>query len=409
MALQVGFDCTTHLDVALNGTTRANWIVNRGSLAGRGVVFAGRYFGGPNYNFGGNVECIALTSAIHLYNGGTYCWIAPLTSPRDYKTSATDGANDATIALNGLLNALGSNLAMPASSRLYVYLDIENGTLTNPSTFNAAYWNAWASTINSASLGSTTPFYASAYVGHLSSGSGGNYATGILVNATGINRCYELWSNSPQFSCASPPPGWGAIGTAPPNFQGGLYTGLWQYSTATSGTSGGCNNGIADADTTSPYDTLLNYMLVASVPNQRTWWYCSKCHTLHWSGYNWGHCPAGNAHDNATSFEFYLVANAPGFTGAQNGWKYCNYCSCLVWLGNGGGICPGNGYGSHGTTGSWDFYLVYLPEAGFPGQGGWMFCNRCHCIYYQPQGPSVCASGLGHDYTGSNNFALTHF
>jgi hypothetical protein len=93
----------------------------------------------------------------------------------------------------------------------------------------------------------------------------------------------------------------------------------------------------------------------------------------------------------------------------QSDWKWCRLCQSLCFAGSGKEACAGNtgGNGKHDFAGSGQYFVMLLPEAGFPGQSSWQYCQKCSQLCFT--GGAIggnCAGGGSHDFSKSGNYAV---
>lgn len=141
---------------------------------------------------------------------------------------------------------------------------------------------------------------------------------------------------------------------------------------------------------------------------QTGWRWCRKCQGFFF-GSGASRCPAGNAHDSAGSFAYYLWYS-DGFLDSrmQSGWRWCRKCQSLAYAGGGAGFCPG--LGRHDHTGSFNYHLWHDVGPLLPSeQDQWRWCHKCQNLFYGPnQRSSWCpyASLNRHESTGSFNYMI---
>jgi hypothetical protein len=266
-----GFDVLARLDDIVNGTTRADYVINR-EFAGSPhdlLKWAGRYIINddfPNGAFDGDGEANAIRDAVAAYNGGSaQAWILPIFSPKSSTNVITAGTiSDGTTDGNRFCNAIdykvqhASHLSYPGSHVLYSYLNVDAGM-----TLGLPYWTGWARAVNGFhSFDGHFPFYAAAYLAQNDSSLGQRNAQ-IMEFAGGADpnaACHRVWENTPESEnytyCSSPGPGWGPPGQPPPYVPGdGLSTGDWQYGIDTGCGGNGIRDIDVDLDSSSPYTT----------------------------------------------------------------------------------------------------------------------------------------------------------
>lgn len=262
-----GFDLLAKLDDSVQGTTRADYVINRefGGSPHDTLKWAGRYIiddDFPGGAFDGDGEANALRNAVAAYSGTAQAWILPIMSPKQSiltSGSVSDGRNDGNRFCSGIDYKVQHNAHVfyPQTGVLYAYLNIDSGT-----TLGLAYWTGWARAVYSYQANNGLPFYASAYVAQNDS-SLGQRNVNTMAYAGSVDStaaCKRIWENAPEsvnYSyCSSPGPSWGPIGKPPPYVPGhGLPTGDWQYG-IDSGCSGNHIRNIdVDLDSSSPYST----------------------------------------------------------------------------------------------------------------------------------------------------------
>ncbi len=129
------------------------------------------------------------------------------------------GTQDATTMINSIKNVISwLGLAIPASG-LYCYLGLEAS-----SPLSSAYWNAWATFVNQATLNSTSPFFAGLYCSPPAAPP--NCST--IAAAPVAAQCFSVWSSEPE-PCSGCTAAFGTIGWDADNC-GGVPTYQWQYS-----------------------------------------------------------------------------------------------------------------------------------------------------------------------------------
>jgi hypothetical protein len=263
-----GFDVLARLDDIVNGTTRANYVINQ-EFAGAPrdtMKWAGRYIINddfPNGGFDGDGEANALRNAVGAWMGSAQAWILPIFSPRSSTNVITAGTiSDGTNDGHRLCSAIdykvqhSSHLSYPGTHMLFCYLNVDAGM-----TLGLPYWTGWARAVNGyQAYDGHFPFYAAAYVAQ-NDESLGQRNVDVMAFAGGADphaACHRIWENSPESVsytyCASPGPGWGPLGNPPPYMPGhGIYTGDWQYGIDTGCGGNGIRSIDVDLDSSSPY------------------------------------------------------------------------------------------------------------------------------------------------------------
>jgi hypothetical protein len=147
---------------------------------------------------------------------------------------------------------------------------------------------------------------------------------------------------------------------------------------------------------------INDYALPAPTSGQGNWRWCHKCQGLYFAGNPGSHCPAGAAHDQTGSGEYFLVHDASSYPGQAN-WRWCHKCQGLYFAGNPGSHCPAGG--AHDQTASGNYSL--LQQSPFaPGQHGWRWCHKCQGLFFAHNPGSHCPAGGAHDETGSGDYSL---
>jgi hypothetical protein len=265
-----GFDVLARLDDIVNGTSRANYVINR-EFAGAPrdtMKWAGRYIINddfPNGGFDGDGEANALRNAVGAWSGTAQAWILPIFSPRSSPNVITAGTvSDGATDGHRLCNAIdykvrnSSHLSYPGTNALFCYLNVDAGM-----TLGLPYWTGWARAVNGyqASNGHFL-FYAGAYLAQNDESLGQRNAD-VMAFAGGNDphaACHRIWENTPESVsytyCSSPGPGWGPQGGPPPYMPGhGMHVGDWQYGIDTGCGGNGIRNIDVDLDSTWPYTT----------------------------------------------------------------------------------------------------------------------------------------------------------
>lgn len=114
-----------------------------------------------------------------------------------------------------------------------------------------------------------------------------------------------------------------------------------------------------------------------------------------------GVCPKGGGHD-AQGFEFVLPFGFPPNAIRVDGFFYCNDCHSLFQRNDSQhplGICAAGG--PHDPTDSFEFVLS-IDRPGANGQGNWVVCNACSCLFY---GPGTATQG---SCSGEGDFVIGH-
>jgi hypothetical protein len=144
----------------------------------------------------------------------------------------------------------------------------------------------------------------------------------------------------------------------------------------------------------------------------RTWLWCHKCQELTLAAANpAGPCADGDAHDHTGSAYYTLLHETlkdsqmhdyPG----QAGWLWCNKCQGLAYRDGPPGSCPGGG--THNFQGSNNYTLIHdvaPPPAG--GQPDWRYCSKCQALNYGGFAqPGPCQAGGLHNNAGSYNYGI---
>ena len=145
-----------------------------------------------------------------------------------------------------------------------------------------------------------------------------------------------------------------------------------------------------------------DYALPIPTQAQSNWRWCHKCQGLFFAGNPGSHCPAGGAHDQTGSGNYFLVQNASTYPGQSN-WRWCHKCQGLFFAGNPGSHCPAGG--PHDKTGSGNYVL--LQQSPFaPGQHGWRWCHKCQGLFFAGNPGSHCPQAGAHDDAGSGDYSL---
>jgi len=130
--------------------------------------------------------------------------------------------------------------------------------------------------------------------------------------------------------------------------------------------------------------------------SQGDWQHCTKCQGLFFAANSLGYCPAGGAHNNSGSANYYLSDSGPG----QSGWKWCNRCQGLWFFDDGAAYCPAHPHSNLATTN-------YVLSTSGSGQSGWKWCNKCQSLFFSGNNLGVCADLGTHDDGGSDNYVLS--
>lgn len=146
---------------------------------------------------------------------------------------------------------------------------------------------------------------------------------------------------------------------------------------------------------------------------QSNWRWCHKCQSLFFGGASDnGACPAGNAHENQSSGDYFLYQNCD--VGGPKDWRWCSKCQGIWFSGNHtDGICPRDHRG-HDLTGSGDYILgdnynqnTWPNKVTTSTQDNWRWCSKCQGLFFGGhQAASRCPAGGTHDPTGSGNYIL---
>ena len=133
---------------------------------------------------------------------------------------------------------------------------------------------------------------------------------------------------------------------------------------------------------------------------QDKWRFCSRCHGLFWAPDRApaGACPRGGKHD-PVGWEFFLPNDHQGATEqtGQKDWRFCDRCHGLFFSPQGGeaGTCPAGG--KHRPAG-WIFFIPNREQGATEqtGQPDWRYCGNCHGMFWDGEAhKGVCAGAPG--------------
>lgn len=85
--------------------------------------------------------------------------------------------------------------------------------------------------------------------------------------------------------------------------------------------------------------------------------------------------------------------------GSQDGWRWCKKCMALWFAGLGNGVCASGG--GHDSTGSGS-YGVHTASNG--GQSDWRWCKNCQVLHYHLATNRCPATGSQHSTEGSGSY-----
>ncbi|WP_342380122.1 M57 family metalloprotease [Myxococcus stipitatus] len=148
----------------------------------------------------------------------------------------------------------------------------------------------------------------------------------------------------------------------------------------------------------------LSALRTLYTPVQDNWRWCSKCQGLFYGGNPGSRCPAGGAHLNSGSGNYYIAHSITPTTGWQGGWRWCNKCQGMFYGGNPGSVCPSGG--AHDGSTSGDYHLHHSAGAAPDLQSNWRWCNKCQGLFFGGNPGSVCPSGGAHTGAVSGNYSL---
>jgi hypothetical protein len=137
--------------------------------------------------------------------------------------------------------------------------------------------------------------------------------------------------------------------------------------------------------------------LHAVYPHEGQWRWCRKCQGLFY-GPNQAasRCPAGGAHDGASSGNYILSVSSPSSNEWVAGWRHCNKCQGLYDLAGLNSRCPAGG-GHAPVPGSASFNLYIGQVQGPAQQDQWDGCSKCEGLFFSPfQTNSRCPAGGVH-------------
>jgi hypothetical protein len=193
--MALGVDTASSLG-SINWTAFKNW-------CGVYPVYAGRYFGsGYGWTPG---EFVAANKA----TSGVLNKIIPIQASRAGNQQATGatgynyGVSDAVATCQSIKTAIGSGeLALPSSGSVYVYLNVEQGTV-----LSTDYWAAWSSNVFNFFINGSAPFWPCVYTWYGPESNGKYSPSAYVQNALNSgysvypdheSLCYGLWSNEPE-------------------------------------------------------------------------------------------------------------------------------------------------------------------------------------------------------------------
>jgi murein DD-endopeptidase MepM/ murein hydrolase activator NlpD len=142
---------------------------------------------------------------------------------------------------------------------------------------------------------------------------------------------------------------------------------------------------------------------------QRNWKACGKCGALFFGEFiTRSNCAGSPGATHVASRgnlaympNYFLQMSVPPDAPGQAGWRWCSKCHCLWMVLNSGSVCPG-GAGGHSKTLSGD-YTVIESSVQAPGQNGWRWCDKCQGLWFTPFGSAMkCPAGGGHCQTGGS-------
>jgi hypothetical protein len=141
----------------------------------------------------------------------------------------------------------------------------------------------------------------------------------------------------------------------------------------------------------------------APAKGQSDWRACPKCQGLFFGPFG-GVCPKGGTHDTSKSFDYLMIFDSSPSSQMQTGWRACKKCQGMYF---GGfpqqGVCPAQG--SHDQANSFEYAIMFNVPLSDGVQQNWNSCNKCQGLFFQPNG-GVCPKGGAHDGTGSFNYGL---
>lgn len=193
-----------------------------------------------------------------------------------------------------------------------------------------------------------------------------------------------------------------------------------------------------------------------SPKGQKDWHYCGKCHALFFGPSAKSACPVGPGTTHVAEGGNYALRGASAKGVGQKGWRWCKHCAAL-WFEAPGSKCPATG-GAHVKEGSGDYQihvtamdwqrnwracgkcgclffgenlstskckgnaggphtasqgtLPYMPNYFLqgtpdgPGQSGWSWCHKCHCLWMGLNSGSHCHAGGAHSRKGSGKYTI---
>src|SRR5262249_30909245 len=154
---------------------------------------------------GGDSEANALNAAVKAYSNptGGRSWILPIAFPFPVpgpSSTYAAGHNDGNYVTGKIANSISSELHIPGSNALMVYLDVE---CCPGESISVAFYQGWGDAVNSLS-------YADACV-YMNPGDSTD-----VDNMNDSGRYFQGWSPVPTAVnctyCQSPGPSWGPTG-----------------------------------------------------------------------------------------------------------------------------------------------------------------------------------------------------